>query len=190
MSVHRQQVPVRANLPSFECPPCPVTSGVLMADHRCPRLILADGPSTHLSSMETSGVQSRVRGISLVGGMLSAHLYPPGLRVRCNRPGLRQDYRPLESVSNRLTLRVSDVRPLRSFHGRGLPDPRGRSDLRQVAVRGALLGSAARSPKLPASVSQPANQAHKGRPPPWSNIVSSPPARERLLHAGLNECAD
>ena len=115
MSVHRQQV--RANLPSFECPPCPVTSGVLMADHRCPRLILADGPSTHLSSMETSGVQSRVRGISLVGGMLSAHLYPPGLRVRCNRPGLRQDYRPLESVSNRLTLRVSDVRPLASMAG-------------------------------------------------------------------------
>ena len=46
--------------------------------------------------METLGVQSRVRGISLVGGMLSAHLYPPGLRVRCNRPGLHQDYRPLE----------------------------------------------------------------------------------------------
>ena len=65
--------------------------------------------------METLGVHFRVRGISLVGGMLSAHLYPPGLRVRCNRPGLRQDYRPLESVSNRLTLRVSDVRPLASM---------------------------------------------------------------------------
>ena len=69
-----------------------------------------------------------------------------------------------------------------SFHGRGLPDPRGRSDLRQVAVRGALLGSAARPRKLPASVSQPANQAHKGSLPLWSNMVSSPPALEKDIY--------
>ena len=69
-----------------------------------------------------------------------------------------------------------------SFHGQGLPDPRGRSDLRQVAVRGALLGSAARPPKLPASVSQPANQAHKGSLPLWSNMVSSPPALEKDIY--------
>ena len=66
--------------------------------------------------METLGVHSRVRGISLVGGMLSAHLYPPGLRVRCNRPGLHQDYRPLEpALQPADSLRVSDVRPLASM---------------------------------------------------------------------------
>ena len=178
MSVHRQQV--RANLSIFECPPCPITSGALMADHRCPRLILADGPSTHVSSMETLGVQSRVRGISLVGGILSAHLYPQVcafdaiVQASIKTIALWSQLQPADSPCVR--------RAAVSFHGQGLPDPRGRSDLRQVAVRGALLGSAARPPKLPASVSQPANQAHKGSLPLWSNMVSSPPALEKDIY--------
>ena len=67
-----------------------------------------------------------------------------------------------------------------SFHGQGLPDPRGRSDLRQVAVRGALLGSAARPPKLPASVSQPHSRtltSGKLDSTPNARCPASPPRR-------------